>query len=204
MVETGRPRIVVFDFDGTLIDSNAPKREAFFELFPDRYEHRVVVEEVLCECGEESRYVILTKIVERLEGVSEELRGARVEQLAERYNELVLEGAAACREMPGASDVLGQLSGRYSLYVSSGTPLDPLKTLIKKRGWMQHFKNVFGYPATKVDTLKHIFDREACEPGKTLVVGDGDSDKTAASTTGCRFFAAGHDQALIRLAELLS
>lgn len=196
-------RVVVFDFDGTLIDSNASKRDAFFELFADQHQQHPIVDEVLREYAEESRYVILEKILARFGKSDDQQRHTKVEELAECYNELAFQAASVCPEMFGASEVLAQLYGRYSLYVSSGTPVDPLRTLVVNRGWTKYFKDVFGYPNTKTESLNIIAKREACGPGAMLVVGDGSSDKSAAVAIGCRFLPAEDHGALARLVKLL-
>lgn len=195
--------MVVFDFDGTLIDSNSSKRDAFFELFADQDKQHPVVDEVLREYGEESRYVILKKILIKLGEGDDRPRPTRVDELAERYNELAFQAASVCPEMPGASEVLAQLFGRYSLYVSSGTPVEPLRTLVVNRGWAKYFKDVFGYPSTKIESLNIIAKREVCGSAAMLVVGDGSSDKSSAVAIGCRFLPAEDHGALARLVKLL-
>ena len=52
-------KVIVFDFDGTLIDSNQLKHDAYYKLFPSDGFHKEIITEVLGEIFEESRYVIL-------------------------------------------------------------------------------------------------------------------------------------------------
>lgn len=204
MVRLEHPRVVVFDFDGTLVDSNAPKREAFFQLFPDRTAQHPVVEAVLREYGDASRYVILREVLARLEEHDGDEVTRKVEELAARYNELAFQAASTCPEMPGASALLARLAESYKLYVSSGTPVEPLRSLVARRGWRQHLEDVFGYPAAKSDTLRAILERESCEPAAALVVGDGDSDERSAAETGCGFFAISSRDSLAQLAGALT
>ncbi len=96
-------KIIVFDFDGTLVDSNRLKHDAFSEVFPADEHHAQTVQQVLSEMKEQSRFVILEEILQRL-GVE---RGAglrtKVKELAGRYNEIVINGAKNCPEMPAAT-----------------------------------------------------------------------------------------------------
>ena len=61
------PAAIIFDFDGTLVDSNGPKEAAFYELARKQNpkgDDRSGVEAmraVMTEFGKESRYVILQK-----------------------------------------------------------------------------------------------------------------------------------------------
>lgn len=204
MSSHGCIRVIVFDFDGTLIQSNAPKREVFFDLFPGGRKQHLVVDGVLREFGEESRYVILKQILAKLGEVRDSGMQVKVDQLADRYNELVFKAVSVCPEMPGASETLAHLGRRYTLYVSSGTPVESLKALIVKREWQEHFKDVFGYPNTKTESLKVIASQEACEPAAMLVVGDGSSDRNSANDLGCHFFPVEDREALTRLVALMT
>ncbi|MBW2479341.1 MAG: HAD family hydrolase, partial [Deltaproteobacteria bacterium] len=115
-------KVIVFDFDGTLIDSNRFKHEAFFEVFPDDEHHAQTVRAVLAYMNEQSRFVILAEVLQRLGMDQGPGLDARVKELARRYNDIVLDGAKNCPEMPGAETMLASLSQRYRLYLSSMTP----------------------------------------------------------------------------------
>ena len=89
---------IVFDFDGTLIDSNQLKYDAYFKLFPAEYRHVRVIQKVLSESFEKSRYIILEEILKRL-GVREAVTlGKEVQALAGGYDEIVVAGAKTCPE----------------------------------------------------------------------------------------------------------
>ena len=58
-------RVIVFDLDGTLIDSNKLKYTAFFGLFPSNEFYSKIIEEVLEEYIEQTRYVIILALAQR-------------------------------------------------------------------------------------------------------------------------------------------
>ena len=179
-------KVIVFDFDGTLVDSNRLKRDAFFRLFPDDERHANLVREVLAQIGEASRYDIIEEILARLDerpGV----RQSDIDALADRYNDIVLDGAKNCAEIPGAEKTLQSLGGEYRLYVSSTTPEAPLKEIIRFRGWTAHFDGIYGYPRKKPETLRWILDNNGVDAKAVLVVGDGKSDHDSARENGCHF-----------------
>ena len=182
------PRVIVFDFDGTLIDSNRLKYDAYFELFPKDKLHSQVIKKVLTIKYEESRFSILAEILRRLE--TKEVPASSdqaLNDLANRYNNLVVSGAKTCPEMPGAAKSIKQLSTRYRLYVSSTTPDTPLKEIIDHRGWTGYFVDIFGYPHKKANTLQLIKKQEGIDSSELLVVGDGESDRKSAEENRCRF-----------------
>lgn len=181
-------RVIVFDFDGTLVESNRLKYEAFFRLFPDDANHKAVVRQVLAEDLEASRYVILKKILLRLKEPADSI-AASVERLAGQYNDLVVEGAKTCPQCSGAERILRQLSADYALYLSSTTPEEPLRDIIQFRRWTQFFTTIFGYPRRKAESLREILEQQQVDPSQVLVVGDGESDHASAQEVGCEFFS---------------
>ncbi|WAC08176.1 MAG: HAD hydrolase-like protein [Thermodesulfobacteriota bacterium] len=180
-------RSIVFDFDGTLIDSNRLKYEAYFELFTDQGHQAQIIREVLSENFEQTRYVILEKIVRRLGIKDHTYMKSRVSKLAEQYNDIVVAGAKTCPEKIGAEKTLKKLAAIYRLYVSSTTPESSLKEIIRFRKWDGYFCGVFGYPHKKTETLLRIMALEKLRSDEVLVVGDGESDRESAVKNACPF-----------------
>jgi len=197
-------RSIVFDFDGTLIDSNPLKAKAYFQLFPADPRHARIIVEVLSELFEQSRYVILEEILRRLGIKGKEARNERVINLAKRYNDMVLAGAKTCPEKPGAEESLKKLDQIYTLFVSSTTPEASLKEIIRFRRWEGYFRGVFGYPHEKKDTLRRILASEKLKGDQVLVVGDGESDRKAAAENGCRFVHVGEGFCFERMNQILA
>ncbi len=193
-------RAIVFDFDGTLVDSNELKYNAFFSLFPSNAICLKIIKEVLAEFLEETRFVILREILQRLENknIKESEIEAKVLELADKYNENVVSLVKNCREMPRAEEALKKLGGEYSLYLSSTTPKESLVDIVKFRKWERYFVGIFGRPNTKISTLYKIMDLGSFNPSEILVVGDGVSDKESALKTGCRFFDANKDGGIFK------
>jgi len=180
-------KVIVFDFDGTLVESNQLKYDAYFELFPKDEYHERIIRDVLAKSFEESRYSILEKILREIDEGAKGLE-ERVKIVANRYNDIVLQGAKTCPECPGAERLLQQLSARYPFYLSSTTPEEALCEIIRFRRWTGYFKDIFGYPGKKQATLRNIINKEQIDPSQVLVVGDGESDKVSAEKVGCGFF----------------
>lgn len=195
-------KVIVFDFDGTLIDSNQLKYDTFFKLFPQESRYTDIVRDVLLQYLEESRYVILRKILEGLEPKKASVE-KDIEALAVKYNALVLSGAKTCCEKPGATKILEDLNKRYRLFLFSVTPEDALKEIVTHRKWTSYFCGIFGYPKEKPLVLLELISREHVQPHEVLAVGDSASDRGAARLARCRFFSACADRALEKLNHLL-
>lgn len=188
---SGEVNVIIFDFDGTLVQSNRIKLQAWYDLFDGDNAKRALLPGVLERHGEASRYIIIRKLLERAgdEQLSEDQLSEAIADYARRYNKLVLEGVKTCPEMPSASDVLDELFTKVPLYCSSHTPETELLAILHFRGWSRYFKGIFGYPRVKSETVKYIVATEQVFPDEVLVVGDGLSDREAAEIAGARFFS---------------
>ena len=95
------------------MQSNQLKYDAYFELFPKDARHDEILRSVLAECFEASRYVILEKML-RAAGEADDKLVASTQELAERYNQLVTEGAKTCPECRNKVTSLRTVPGRCS------------------------------------------------------------------------------------------
>jgi phosphoglycolate phosphatase len=180
-------KVIVFDFDGTLVESNQLKYDAYFELFPKTPLFDEIIRSVLSEIYEESRYVIIETILRRLGEKTDEDIQQRCSELAEQYNDIVLTGAKTCPEKEGAGTLLESLNEKYIIYVSSTTPDTPLKKIIFFRNWDKYFAGTYGYPHKKEQTLQQIIHLEKVQPHEIVVIGDGKSDRQSAAAKDCFF-----------------
>ncbi len=190
-------KVVVFDFDGVLVDSNVVKRNAYFDIFTSLGDTRPVVGAVLEDNRDGNRYQIIECILQRLVTAGFFSARSRLDKLvtkyAEQYNDICEKYAASCREINGVSTCLPWLAMRYVLYVNSATPEEPLCRIIRQRGWKCYFREVLGCSHTKTDNLRQILERERISCTEVVFVGDNQQDMTAALQCGCQFVGLVND-----------
>ena len=179
-------RCVVFDFDGTLVDSNPIKRDTYFEILADTPGSSAVVEAVLAQNPGLDRHAVLARVHAELSKRGAEPLPAR-EELVVRYSRICEERVAGCSPLPGALETLALLRATHALYLDSATPSDALERVVERRGWSEHFRGVLGGPASKLDNLRWIAGREGIGSREMLYVGDGAADRDAARGFGCWF-----------------
>lgn len=181
---------IVFDFDGTIIDSNQIKYDAFFQIFPSNEKTKMVIKKILDTYREKSRYFIIRQILVELYKrkflkISKLENG--VSSYAGRYNAIVEKRSIVCNEIKGARKSLEELSKSYNLYINSTTPLNSLKRILTQRLMSNYFKGVYGGPKSKLQNLLNILKKEKIPAKKILIVGDGKSDLELARKVGCHF-----------------
>ena len=175
--------VIVFDLDGTLIESDAVKTRAYFDIFPPAAAPSV--EAAIRADRYENRFARIARILRAFQGA--EPAQAEIDRLAKAYNDICEAHQGTCAERKGASRVLANLASKRPLYMCSGTWEESLVRVVKARGWQRHFRGVYGGPRKKVANLERVAAHAGCAETAMLVVGDTRDDRDAAVEKGCAF-----------------
>lgn len=175
--------VIVFDLDGTLIESDAVKTRAYFDIFPPS--SAAAVEAAIRADRYENRFDRIARILRTASGA--EPARAEVERLAKAYNDICESHQSACAERPGASRVLERLASSRPVYLCSGTWEESLLRIVRARGWERFFRGVFGGPRRKAENLERVARHSGLPAAAMLVVGDTRDDRDAAVEKGCAF-----------------
>lgn len=187
-------KCVVFDFDGTLVNSNDIKRDTFFAVARSWDSSDEVVAEVFERWPEADRYKKTYKIAEGLisrgllskEGSLKEWAS----RLANEYTTMCERAITSCAEMTDATQTLNTLNEEgYLLFVNSATPAEPLRVLLERRNWDHFFQCAYGAEASKADNLREISTKTSTKPLEIVHVGDQPDDLQATEQFGCHFVA---------------
>lgn len=182
---------IVFDFDGTLVDTNAIKREGFFHVASGYSGTSMQMEAVLASVSGDRRTIFEAYARQVMVEPGEPTRRL-VDDLVATYNSMVDAAVVSAPELLGATRLLEVLRRRKrKLYLSSATPLDNLQGILEKRGWTRNFDGIYGGPRSKVDTLRDVLAVTGLCSGAIAVVGDGEDDRLSAKSVGCAFFPVG-------------
>ena len=181
-------RVIVFDFDGVIVESVDIKTRAFAELFRGEGEDlvRQVVEYHL-QNGGVSRYDKFRHIYAEM--LKRPLPDQEFEALCRGFASLVLQGVVAAPYVPGALEFLQRHQGDCRIYLASATPLEELCTILHARRIAGMFAGVFGAPTSKDEAVKQVIRETGATAGQMLFVGDALSDYQAALVNGVPFVA---------------
>lgn len=188
-------RCVVFDFDGTLVDSNHIKRDAFLGIAERYVAGREIMARILDMPGIGTRYRVFENFVAELD-ISPDARVGIVADLVESYTDRCFNEIGRAAEIVGARTTLDRLAADgLRLFISSATPAGPLKDLVEARGLGPLMDGVFGAPGRKDEHVRRIQKTTGLNVNEILYVGDSDADSRAAFEAKCRFVGVVLDQA---------
>lgn len=184
-----RGRCLVFDFDGTLVDSNPIKWRAFercFAEFPERQD------EILAYCrghhhvprGEKFRHAY-----EQILGLPYTPDVAAA--LHERFDAETTRRIIEAPEIPGATQFLRAVSRRHETALLSSTPHETLVHIVQQRGWADYFRDIRGAPVDKTAWLKAMREGRGMDGHTIVFFGDTGEDAEAAAAAGCTFVGVG-------------
>jgi len=179
------PRALVFDLDGTLIDSRRDLASAVNLAREDFRLPPLPEADIVAMVGEGAAKLVARAVRELgTERLPEALRA-----FLDHYGRVLLD---TTRPYPGIEVMLAGLAGRFPLAVVSNKPEAFSRRILEGLGLAGHFREVIGgdtLPVRKPDpgVLEELARRLALAPADFLLVGDSSVDAATARAAGCRF-----------------
>jgi len=204
-------RLLIFDLDDTLVYSHiwTPAETRLFNLLGEPFRPEVAVQYKGMNAGDVARV-----IYEYAQPA--EYSAAECGRLLRRFLLESARGETAAR--PGADDLLRAVGGRFALAVASGSPVEVIRLMLERFGWLPLFSHLVsseevtrGKPAP--DVFLETLRRAGCAPGEALVIEDSLFGVRAAKAAGLACYAvpstddpriaAEADRAFPTLAEMM-
>jgi phosphoglycolate phosphatase-like HAD superfamily hydrolase len=180
-------KAIILDFDGVLVESAHIKTEAFRKLFskwPDKVDE--IVNYHLSNMGI-SRYAKFKYFYEHI--LKEPYSDKMGLELGRNFSDIVVDEIKKASYVKGTRVFLEENFRKYLLFIASGTPHDELVDIVYFKGISKYFRGIFGTPATKMEIVKDIMKMYSLQINQIVFVGDAESDKIAAESSGVFFIA---------------
>lgn len=188
---------VIFDFDGTLVDSDHIKEAAYFAMFPEiaraTIEKIRKEEEEKAKEGKGSRKTIIGAIIKALKAkglleYDERDEKDIITRYVAQYSTNVEQEITKAKAIAGATQCLEELGKKYPLHICSATPQPYLQRILRKRDMHHYFKNVYGSDTgTKEEIIGKILVENSLSGDNVAYVGNMEADREAAEKHGLFF-----------------
>jgi len=185
-------KVIVFDFDGVIVDSNVIKKEVMLGLFPGDARRTQIIGQILSKHPKATRFLIIRETLRRL-GTEEEKLEDLVYKYSDKFREAVRDSILEKGFFKGVPETLRTLKENYKLYINSSTPREALDEVVDGLKIRSLFDGIYGRVGdvesivAKQENLKTIFEREKVNGEQTLFVGDGEDDRETAEIHNCKF-----------------
>jgi HAD superfamily hydrolase (TIGR01549 family) len=185
-----RPAAVVFDMDGTLVDSSLVVPNAYVRVVGELGGRTYRPEEVVAAYGVGPPVALLTHLLGR---------PATSEDVA-HYHRTLGGSAGGILVYPGVAEMLAALAGRVPMAVFTGADTQACVTVLRAAGLLERFDAVLGSdevdrPKPHPDGIVEVCRRLGVQPVDAAYVGDSPRDLEAARRSGALAVAAawGHE-----------
>ncbi|HEX5109011.1 MAG TPA: HAD-IA family hydrolase [Vicinamibacterales bacterium] len=174
--------MIVFDLDGTLIDSRQDLADAANALIVERGGRPLPSDAVGRMVGEGAAMLVRRA----LDAAGLPLDTRSVPRFLELYDERLLDTTYV---YPGLLPVVEELSRRSPMAIVTNKPLAPTRKLVEALGLQPFFRSVIGgdgpFPR-KPDpsSLRHLMQEYGATAGQTVMVGDSRIDFETARAAG--------------------
>lgn len=187
-----RAKTFVFDFDGRLVGSNDIKWHGFDVTFAEFSDY---LDEIRHYCQRwhhiqrEEKFRYVYEQILRLPYTPE-----IAAVLHQRFSAATTRQIIEAPEVPGAGQLLAQLSGDRMTLLLSSTPHQVLLTIVEARGWREWFNVIQGAPVDKRVWLQAFRSQADFSKEEVVFFGDTAEDAQAAQAADCTFIVIGSDR----------
>ena len=178
--------ILIFDFDGVLVESNEIRFSGFRQLFcdyPDAYVEQLM--QFVRANGGLSRYAKIAYFYRDVLKIS--LSESHLHALASDYSALVKEHILAAPAVNGSVEFLQTHQEDYTLAIVSGSDQTELRAVCQARKIDGYFVDILGSPTEKALNLSNLLINRGWQKDGCLYIGDSTNDYLAARMVGIDF-----------------
>jgi len=184
-------KAIIFDFDGVILESFEAKTLAFKKMYLPFGKNIAlnVVKHHLNNSGI-SRFAKFKYYHKEFLNIN--LDQNKLNILSTEFSNLVLKEVIKSPFVEGIKDFILKYQNKYKFFISSGTPLNELKFILKKKKIIDFFTNFYGSPKTKKEHIEEILNKNFYKNKQVLFIGDANIDYLSAKEFSIKFILRKH------------
>ncbi|AJA47302.1 hydrolase/phosphatase, HAD-like superfamily protein [Clostridium pasteurianum DSM 525 = ATCC 6013] len=187
MINFDKYEVIIFDFDGVIVDSMSVRDSGFRNIFSE-FDNEAVEELVRYnrKNGGLSRFHKIKYFYEEILklNIEEEL----INKYAEKFTEIMKRELINPQYIIKDSvDFIKSNKGTKKMYIASGSENKELNYLCKELGISDYFIEIYGSPTHKNEIVKNILKNNKYDMSKVVLIGDSINDYEAAKVNEIDF-----------------
>ena len=184
-------KLIFWDFDGVIKDSNEAKTNAFITLFELYGEALVALVKNHHEAnGGMSR---IEKIPLYMKWAGEKITQSRIQDFQDQFSKLVFQAVINSPWVPGAQHFLQSNLYQQIFILVSATPQKEIEEILRDLDLTYCFKKIYGAPTKKKVAIRDTLEAFSMNPIECLVIGDSTVDLDAAQFNQVPFLLRSHN-----------
>jgi len=179
MLHLNEYKVLIFDCDGVIFDSNQLKIKAMKNTLMTHFSDQNMIENCLEYFRNnfgKSRFHHIAHFLEKILMITSEEKSDIEHMILEDYSKKCRKLYLSAKLTPNFISFLEQCDGRK--YVASGSDQDELIDVFYQRNLDKLFNGIFGSPTPKADIIKKILEQNKNK--NAIMFGDSESDMLAA------------------------
>ncbi len=182
---------LIFDYDGVIAESNEIKLSAFRELFKEEKKEDV---QKLINFHIKHEGISRLKKIEHFYNkvLKKEISDKDLKLKSKHFSSLVMNKVIACKKVKGVRKFLISNSDKYKYFISTGTPTEEIKIILKETKMYNFFQEIYGSPGTKIEHISKIIQENNFNQDSLVFIGDSNTDLLAAEHCKIKFILRSH------------
>ena len=190
--EQKKINILFLDFDGTIVDSNKIKDQAFDKIFSRWPQFRDYMMKWHLKRNAVDRYKKFEFFVNEV--LEDSTNKALIADLLAEFENITEKAIIDCSYILGAVEFMNECSKKIPLYLLSATPHSNLLNIINKRNIENIFHEIYGAQINKEKIIKDLIMKNNTSVDEALYIGDAQEDLDIAKSLKINFILRKSDR----------